>query len=173
MTEKTFSNSMGNDDWAEYFTDNTPLKLDSPGEAWHETDARMRKALSSFIEMEIESDSPLAEFISSALIAVMFETSRAVGINVLNDTDYEIEDLVIELQKRVKISDEIADVSKVTKEEEEFWGTAFTELVGWLYHPGYNREGTPKPTLEEIADTVTEMVVVRRKRLSKGVENEN
>ena len=52
------------------------------------------------------------------------------------------------------------------EDETEFWSTAFTELVGWLYHPGYNREGTPKPTLDEIADTVDQMVLVRRERLS-------
>lgn len=54
----------------------------------------------------------------------------------------------------------------MSEEEVEFWSTAFTELVGWLYHPGYNREGTPKPSLEEIADTVDDMVMVRRQRLT-------
>lgn len=52
------------------------------------------------------------------------------------------------------------------KQEIEFWGTAFTELVGWLYHPGYYRDNATKPTLEEIADTVDEMVLVRRKRIN-------
>ena len=52
------------------------------------------------------------------------------------------------------------------KQEIEFWGTAFTELVGWLYQPGYYRDNATKPTLEEIADTVDEMVLVRRKRIN-------
>jgi hypothetical protein len=56
----------------------------------------------------------------------------------------------------------------MTEEEQAFWSTAFTELVGWLYHPGYNREGTPKPSLEEIAATVDQMVTVRRKRFEEA-----
>jgi len=37
----------------------------------------------------------------------------------------------------------------------------FCSLAAWLYHPGYQKEGTKKPTLDEIADTVDAMLKIR------------
>ena len=40
----------------------------------------------------------------------------------------------------------------------------FAALASWLYHPGYQREGTKTPTLEQIANMVDEMLVVSANR---------
>lgn len=49
----------------------------------------------------------------------------------------------------------------------EVWDLYFMQLCGWLLHPGYLREGTFKPSLEEIADLVDTMMVVRARRCQR------
>jgi len=51
------------------------------------------------------------------------------------------------------------------EQEQAVWDDFFGTLVGWTYHPGYYRENATKPTLEECAQRVDEMMVVRNKHL--------
>ncbi len=37
----------------------------------------------------------------------------------------------------------------------------FVTLVSWTLHPGYQREGAKKPTLDEIGDLVDAMLKMR------------
>ena len=37
-------------------------------------------------------------------------------------------------------------------------------LIAWRQHPGYLREGAKAPSLDEIADIVDEIMIVRKKR---------
>lgn len=46
----------------------------------------------------------------------------------------------------------------------EPWDLYFCQLCGWLLHPGYQREGTRVPSLDEIADMVDRMMEVRQRR---------
>ncbi len=44
------------------------------------------------------------------------------------------------------------------------WDIYFATLVGMALHPGYTREGTKKPTLDELANLTDEMMNIRSKR---------
>ena len=44
------------------------------------------------------------------------------------------------------------------------WDVYFAGLVSMTIHPGFNREGTEKPTLEECADMADKMMLERDKR---------
>lgn len=44
------------------------------------------------------------------------------------------------------------------------WDLYFMQVASWLLHPGYQREGTKVPSLEDIADMVDAMMEVRNKR---------
>lgn len=169
MTEKTFSNCMGGEDWHEYFTDDSRAPIEATDAAWHETHTRMVKALQMYltdligVPFEIETGSQLDDFMAAALIEVMHFTASNIGEKVLGD-DYDIDDLVPELAKRVKICDEILNIEQVTEEELAIWSGFFSTLVGWAEHPGYYRENATKPTLEKCAATADEMLQIRRRR---------
>lgn len=49
-------------------------------------------------------------------------------------------------------------------EEQRLWDAFYAGIVGWSYHPGYNRDNIEKPTLEDCAKVADEMIEIRRKR---------
>lgn len=44
------------------------------------------------------------------------------------------------------------------------WDLYFCSLCAWLLHPGYLRDGAARPSLNQIADMVDEMLAVREER---------
>jgi hypothetical protein len=44
------------------------------------------------------------------------------------------------------------------------WDLYFSALCSWLLHPGYNREGTERPTIVDCADIADAMLEVRNAR---------
>lgn len=50
---------------------------------------------------------------------------------------------------------------------QDAWELYYSTLCSWYLHPGYQREGTVRPSLEEIADIADEMLKVRNKRTRK------
>ena len=44
------------------------------------------------------------------------------------------------------------------------WDLYFAGLVAMTLHPGFNREGTVKPTIEDCAETADQMITERNKR---------
>jgi hypothetical protein len=44
------------------------------------------------------------------------------------------------------------------------WDIYFSTVVGWSLHPGYNKEGTKKISLEEAAKIADEMMRLRGER---------
>jgi len=40
----------------------------------------------------------------------------------------------------------------------------FCQLVAWTLHPGYARVGTPKPTLNDLADQAEELVRISEEK---------
>lgn len=50
------------------------------------------------------------------------------------------------------------------------WDVYFCGLVGWMYHPGYSRDGAHPLTLEECADLADMMMAVRATRFVEELE---
>ncbi len=48
----------------------------------------------------------------------------------------------------------------------------FATLAGWLLHPGYQRPGTPIPTMDSIVYMVEQMVDISDSRAA-AIEEEN
>ncbi len=48
------------------------------------------------------------------------------------------------------------------------WDLYFSCLAGWILHPGYNRQDTSRPTLEEVADLADQMVELKNGRMGRG-----
>jgi len=46
----------------------------------------------------------------------------------------------------------------------DLWDYYFGVLASWLLHPGYLREGTKVPSLEEISDLVDKMIEIRESK---------
>ncbi len=49
----------------------------------------------------------------------------------------------------------------------------FASIAGWILHPGYQREGTPRPTLEACADIAETMVLMSEARAAVVKEEED
>ena len=45
------------------------------------------------------------------------------------------------------------------------WDVYFASLCGWMLHPGYSKPGTPRPTLEQIAEMADQMEEIRNARM--------
>lgn len=51
----------------------------------------------------------------------------------------------------------------------DVWDLYFSSLCAWRMHPGYQREGTIVPSLEECAELADEMVALKNRREFKWV----
>lgn len=47
------------------------------------------------------------------------------------------------------------------------WDFYFASLAGWLLHPGYQKDGTVKPSLSEIALLADRMLEFRNRRMAE------
>ena len=52
----------------------------------------------------------------------------------------------------------------------EVWDLYFASIVGFTAHPGYEREGTKKPTVAEAAAIADQMMAERNKRTYEQLE---
>ena len=60
--------------------------------------------------------------------------------------------------------------SRYVEELETFqqWDIYFASLAGWMLHPGYQREDTTVPTIQQIADMCDAMMEERNARLGSS-----
>lgn len=47
----------------------------------------------------------------------------------------------------------------------EVWDLYFATMAGWMMHPGYCKDGSRPPSLEECADIADKMCAMRAERL--------
>lgn len=44
------------------------------------------------------------------------------------------------------------------EQDEKAWVLFYTSIMGWQYHPGYNKEGTMRLTTRQAADLADQML---------------